>query len=237
MRTNFVITFFLFICQFGFSQKNEFAIHVNTGLISFKGASVFPSSIIIIPDRSVTGNYVNDAFSNKPDLGIGLNFSYHKIFKNKIVAGAETGIEFLKHKMPITSAASISGNDPTKGTINYHSHFINANLKAGYQLTLRKKITIDLLAEINTAFGLGSLYEVGSVINQSNNEKIYVENDRNKLPIDIRPGIEMRLKKQKWGCIFSYCIGTTNYYKKYNGGNFEAYARVARIGISYLLSK
>lgn len=219
------------------AQHTELYTGLNTGFLSFRGKSVVNSSFIIRSDVTSIGNYTNNLYSRTSGAGIGVDIGIQRITKSRLIYGIATGIEFLKHRMPVTDVSGMTGNIPAKGEINIHSHFINIKPITGYRLSLKKKITIDLAASLEVAVGLASLYEVGSATITGSGEIISVENDRDEIITDLRPGLQAKINMKHYSLLLGYWIGQSNYYKDYIGGSFEAYSNLFRFGLNYRLNK
>lgn len=63
------------------------------------------------------------------------------------------------------------------------------------------RVKSDLAASIEIAVGLASLYEVGSAVINGSSEIIPVENDRDKIITDLRPGVQVRVKMKRYSLV------------------------------------
>lgn len=98
------------------------------------------------------------------------------------------------------------------------------------------RVKSDLAASIEIAVGLASLYEVSSAVINGSSEIIPVENDRDKIITDLRPGVQVRVKMKRYSLVPGYWAGQSNYYKDYAGGDFKVCSNMLRFGLSYRLT-
>ncbi len=237
MKKIFISCLSLFLSISPFAQHTEFYAGLNGGVLSFRGNDAVNSSFINLTDVSSIGNYTNDLYSKKSGIGIGVDIGMQRITKSKFIYGIATGMELLKHRIPITAVAGMVGSIEAKGEVNIHSHFINVKPSAGYRFSLNKKITLDLAASLEIAVGLAHLYEVGTATITGSKDVVTVENDRDEIPTDIRPGLQAKVNMKRYSLLVGYWMGQTNYYKGYVGGSFEAYSNLFRLGLSYRFNK
>jgi len=218
-----------------FAQHTEFYTGINGGVLSFRGKSAVKSSFIVMSSVRA-GNYTNDLYSRKPGIGIGVDFGMQKITKRRFIYGVATGMELLKNVVPVYNAAGTTGNVAVNGKINIHSHFINIKPAAGYRFQINKKTSLDFTASLEIAVGLANLYEVGTAT-ITGGGNIGVENDRDEIPTDIRPGLQTKLNRKRYSFLVGYWLGQTNYYNGYVGANVEAYSNLFRMGLCYRFNK
>ncbi|MCY7311211.1 MAG: hypothetical protein LH619_10575, partial [Chitinophagaceae bacterium] len=188
------------------AQQTEFYAGLNAGVLSFRGKSAVNSSFIIQTNVG-TGNYTNNLYSRKAGIGIGVDIGLQRITKGKIIYGIVTGMELLKHRVPVTHVSGTTGNAPAKGEINIHSHFINIRPATGYRFSLNNKITLDLAASLEIAVGLSNLYEVGLATIIGSGDVIEVENDRNEIITDLRPGLQVKANVKRYSLLLGYWMG------------------------------
>jgi hypothetical protein len=237
MKKVFISYCFLFLSLYPFAQHTEFYAGLNAGVLSFRGKSVVNSSYIIQSDVGSFGNYTNNLYSRKSGIGIGVDIGIQRITKSKCIFGIATGMELLKHRMPVNEVSGMTGSVAAEGVIKFHSHFIIIKPATGYRFSLNKEITLDLAASLEIDVGLAHLYEVGFVTITGTGEFIRVENDRDEIITDLRPGIQARANMKHYTLLIGYWAGQSNYYKDYVGGNFEAYSNLFRFGLSYRFNK
>jgi len=235
MKKTFLGGSFLLLYFISPAQHTEFSAGVNAGFLSFRGSDAVSSSYIIQSDVG-EGNYVNDPYSKKSGAGIGLDITVQRITKSKFIYGFSTGLEFLKHNVPVTSVEGIGGSYKVAGKIAVNSKFINLSPTAGYRFLLSSKLTLDIMAGINVAVGLGNFHETGSVTTSTDNV-ITVDKETAEVPTDLRLGGQTRLSYKNFSLIACYWAGQTNYYKGYIGGSPESYSNLFRLGLSYRLNK
>lgn len=219
------------------AQHTEFFAGSNAGVLSFRGRSAVNSSFIVQSDRSSIGNYSNDIYSKKSGIGVGIDIGVVRLTKSRFTYGFVTGMELLKHRVPITDVTGMTGSFAATGVVNIHSHFINLKPLAGYRFSLTNKISFDVVASLEIAIGLAYLYEVGSVTIKGSGEVITIENDRDEIITDVRTGVQAKMNLSRYSVLLGYWLGQSNYYKRYIGGNPEAYSKLFRMGLTYRLNK
>jgi hypothetical protein len=134
--------------------------------------------------------------------------------------------------------SSLGQEESANGTINISSRFINSSISVGYQFSSRKKTTcLQLLANMNYAFGLGEYHQKGEVRKSVTNEDIVVDTKGIKIPSDFRPGLLINFQKNRLVYSVGYWRGIKNYLTNPNGTNFEVYSNLFKAGIYYEIGK
>ena len=236
MKKVFTVFCLLLGYTISIAQHTEFFAGSNAGILSFRGRSAVNSSFIVQSDVSSIGNYTNDIYSKQSGIGIGIDIGVLRLTKSRLIYGMATGMELLKHRVPVTDVAGITGSFAATGVVNVHSHFITIKPLAGYRFSLSNKISLDVAASIEIAIGLAYLYEVGSATVKGSGEVITVENDRDEIITDVRTGVQTKMNLSRYSLLLGYWLGQSNYYKGYIGGNPEAYSNLFRMGLSYRLN-
>jgi hypothetical protein len=245
MKKTVLTSAILFIITSVFGQRTEFRLSLNSGLFSFAGKSSESISYINSMRFGVTQigePYTNNPYGSKNGLSYGVSGNVRRVTKKKIIYGVDLGYEMLRSKTAINginvvnptlsiwpSPASVY---PASGKTYLNVSFINIHPFAGYRFVL-KPVHIDLTAGVDIGRCLKAK-EKGSA-DGTDGITYKTSVDRETITTDIRPRIQLSVDYKKFGAYIGYSAGLKNYKEDYAGGTNEAYSRIFRFGVTYLL--
>ncbi|MEO7983714.1 MAG: hypothetical protein ABI688_06510 [Bacteroidota bacterium] len=235
MRKLFVITTFVFLALVCRGQQTAFNLELNTGFLSFHGQSSVKTSFINQSDVTSVPNYTNSIYGRDAGTGFGIGISVQRVTKSRIIFGLATGAELLKCKVEIDGVAGRGGGSPANGSTTLTSKFINIRPLAGYRFKLNKKLTADIMANLEFAFCIAT-HEKGSATTPLD-AIITTDSDRENTGLDFRTGGQIKLNYSRYSFLAGYWRGHSNYYEGIIGGSPEAYSTLVRLGLAWRLNK
>ena len=232
VRLAFLLSAYL-LAHIAPAQSNEYAIQLNSGLFWFAGESTNSYSQIN-QSRFAGGNYTNRPYGARPALSAGVSVQWQRITARHLVLGLNLGAEWLRSKVLIDKINGREGNTvaATGQTIYRHS-FITAHPHLGWRVPVGK-VAIDVTAGPELGYNLGS-HERGEAT--STTATVTTDKDRDpSLIIDFRLRGGAAVSYRRYGGYVGYSYGVSNYMGGYDGGSFEANARLLRFGLTYRLN-
>jgi len=218
-----------------FGQKTEYSVALNSGLFSFSGKSVQSTTFMIRSDN-LKITYTNNPYGSQKGLCYGLSGNVKRVSKKGFIVGFDLGFEQLRSKISIDA---ISGNTGTS-TYQYAAtgktftefNFINLRPFIGYRLAA-KSLNFDISVGFDVGFCLKAKEDGSASATNGTNYK--TSTARKMITTDIRPGLQLAVGYKKFGIYTGYYWGLKNYKAGYIGGTNDAYSRLLRFGVSYLL--
>lgn len=231
--TSLFLLSYIFISP-AYAQHSEFSVHLNSGFFSFGGESATERSFIIVSDISTIENYTNNPYGTQSKLAYGISAQYHRITKNKLIFGLQTGYEILRSEVSINDVAIDLIDPPSSATGHtiFRNDFINVYPNIGRRFKLND-LDIDLTMGPELGFNIISK-EKGEA---TTNTGLLVETDhnRNHNDTDFRLRSSLTVYYNNWGITTGYSYGLSNYSAESIGGNSERFSRFIRFGVSYTI--
>lgn len=121
-----------------------------------------------------------------------------------------------------------------KGSSYLNTSFINLHPHVGHRFAL-KDMSLDVTGGLDIGYILKA-QEKGSAKDQ-NGVKYTTALDRKNIDTDLRPRVQLGLKKNVVGAYVGYAYGLQNFLQGYVGGSPNASSRFIRFGLTYQLNK
>lgn len=215
-----------------FSQKTEFAIGLNSGLFSYSGGSASGSTFL---NHHAIKTYTNNIYGAKNGLSYGLSANLKRLVANNhLILGIDLGYEVLRSKVSIIGVSSSSTMLNAQGSSYLNTSFINLHPNLGYRFQM-KDISFDVTGGLDIGYIIKA-QEKGQATDQ-NGVKYTTELDRKNVNNDLRPRVQLGLKKNMVGAYVGYAYGLQNFMQGYVGGSPDASSRLIRFGLTYQLNK
>ncbi|WP_264537123.1 hypothetical protein [Flavobacterium sp. N1736] len=230
-----LFAFSFLIYSNSYSQKTELRVSLDSGLSSFTGKSAESSSFLNVNSQFNSG-YTNNPYGSKNVLTYGVSVNLKRVTKVNLIYGIGFGYENTGSKTSISSVSGYDGenhfSDPASGKTIVSINTINANPFIGYRFNANK-LPIDLVAGFDFANILNTKECGDATVSNGNNYTTSL--DRKTISTDFRPRIQISTDYKKFGVYLGYSFGLSNYKEGYNGGTNEAYSKILRFGITYLV--
>jgi hypothetical protein len=235
MKTLFTLLSVFFFST-AFAQSLEHRVVLNSGLFHFSGVSAGSTTSIYdygdVANEGSTGN----SFGSQNGGCYGLSLNIKRVTSKRFFFGADIGLEMLQSKIHIDSVYTggmISIYPYAADGCSFSSYFfMNLNPFAGYRFSI-KKVDLDLAG----GFDVGYCFIANESANATaSNGTVHTISGTPGMPrVDFRPRIQLDANKDRFGAFIGYSFGLSNY--KTGTYNFpaEAYARLFRFGITYLI--
>jgi hypothetical protein len=217
-----------------FAQRTETSLSFNSGLFSFSGQTAGSTTFVNYDPTSKSG-YTNNPYGSKNALCYGFSLASNRIARWNLILGIDAGYEVLRSKIMINQIAVFDGNTnnnyPAAGKSISNYAFLNFFPHIGYRIKIRN-ISFDFTGGFELAFNMKS-WKTGSATTASGS-MIQLSSDNNGSNlIDIRRRIQLAVNYKKISPYIGYSTGLLNYNTGKVGGNYEAYSRMIRVGITY----
>jgi hypothetical protein len=241
MRKTVLTLAILFIITSVFGQRTEFRLGFNSGLFSFAGkssesTSFINSSTLSIPNQ-LNKSYTNNPYGSQKGLSYGISGNLKRVSKKNFIYGVDLGYELLRNQIAINGVHGAYPSlsiflYPASGKTYLNFSFINIQPFAGYRFVL-KPLHIDITGGVDVGYCLRAK-EKGSA-DGIDGITYKTSVDRKTITTDIRPRMQLSVDYKKFGAYVGYSAGLKNYKEGYDGGTNEAYSRIFRFGVTYLL--
>ena len=216
-------------------QKTAYKISFNSGLFCFTGESSVKTSAILYSEIS-NSSYTNNPYGAKNGLCYGIAGNLRRVSKKNFLVGFELGYEKLRSKVQINQVSGYTGTSiyqyGATGKTFLNFDFINMNPFAGYRIALRS-LSFDITAGLDIGYCLAA-HEKGSA-KAANGTTFKTSSDRKTIKSDVRARLQLSADHKRIGTYIGYSLGHSNYKSGYIGGTNEAYAKILRFGLTYLL--
>jgi len=213
------------------AQQLEMRAVLSSGLSAYRGGGAVDVS------RINGGTYTNNPYGSKNGIGYGLAVNIRKITKGSFIFGAELGAEVLRSKVDLKYSDVVWGDilSGFEGRTFLNNTFLNVFPFIGGRLRIVDR-QFDLLGGLDLGYLLRSR-EKGKAISDVSGEEVTTSSNRRNIKTDLRPRIQVSTDFGKVGLYIGYSHGLRNYRAGLIGmaQPSEAYARVARFGLTYLL--
>lgn len=227
-----IITSFIFLFNFSKGQTMEYFINIDGGMYALRGNGTTSLTWLIPSNPLGQSWFVENPYGSIPALSYGISGQVQRVTNKKIIFGADLGFEILRSRENLENLA----NEITGSTV-LTNHFFNITPFLGYRIISGNDLKIDCTVGIDMGYYLygettGQEIEPnGSTIktntSTSNGDLIVINAS---LPIDLRPGSQLRFYYKHYGIYIGYSYGITNYL----GSSLEnAYSRFVRFGLNY----
>ena len=218
--------------QNGFAQKTEFIIGVSANASFFRRKSAASTTAIYISDvPDGVPNVTADYYGKKTSLGTGAEVAIQYLNKKGFVTGVAAGYEVLSSRVKINQVSSRIIT-PASGSSKITHTFVNLFPYVGQRFG-GTKCALDFNLGLDIGLPL-SAHERGKA-EISNGTVFTTDTDHSKPSVDLRPRLQLKLKKNRFGVQSSYSIGQVNYYGRLVGADPKAYSNVFRLGVFYTL--
>lgn len=257
---------FCFLTQPAAAQKTEINVNAYSGFFTFWGNGATTNSWYILPASNVN-TAVYSPYGKKSAGFFSFEIQVQKVIQKNRIYGIGLSFETAKTRVNIDSAYTkfggpynfafgpygpgiYSSSRPLHidGSLTLHNTYITINPFIGQRI-FYKKITVDVLAGVDVAYGLKSmekLHAAGSeTSNNGMNYSVYSGSftyERKSPSVDLRPGIKLKIQYQHLGVLLGYSLGITDYQKNNNDNptyldvrpnNESTFSSIVRLGISW----
>lgn len=232
MRKIFITLFFAFSCLVIYGQSTGYEIRLNSGFFRFTGESADKTEQINYSLDNEDG-YTNNPYGNKYGFSYGISGNITRTTKSNVRLGIDLGYEVLRSRIDINAVWQYSDNInetvSATGKTNLNTSFLNMFPSIGYQIS-NASLNIFLDGGVDLGYCLNSV-EIGNANSES--REYETSRDRKTLELDVRPRIQIGIRKHKTGGYIGYSKGLTNYKSGFAGGTNAAYSEMIRVGLTY----
>lgn len=229
-----------FTAPFLYAQQTAINVNAWSGVSFFRGDGAAKNSTMTSASFFSPAVTVTNPYGKQAGFSYAVELEVQRLTKTKFIYGAGLGFEALTTKVNIDSVyvepeVIVFPNHtmyPSNGKVLQHNSFITLHPFAGRRLVCHK-ISVDIIAGVDLGFCLHSNEKGGATYTVSNNaNQLTVNQELARPSIDVRPGVQIKTRYNKWGLAAGYAAGLTN-FKAY--GNGKAYTNVVKLGMSYQL--
>jgi hypothetical protein len=224
-----------------YGQKVEYAVQLNSGLTSFRGASASKSTTMSSYTTDRSFSYTHSPYGNRFALSYGASVQLQRVTIRNALLGIQLAAETLRTRIDIDGVSIASA--PHDSFFNYQvatgkTILINNNLNLQPYLGFRKKagaFDLDFTFGTDVAYHLKRKEKGKATATDGSEHSTDTDKSVSDLNLDVRPRVGLTAYHNLLGVSASYALGLINYLSGYDGGSPEAFTRVVRIGVLYRL--
>ena len=236
----FIYGVLFFTAPFLYAQQTAININAWSGVSFFRGDGAAKNATMSTAPFYSPAVIVTNPYGKQPGFSYAVELVAQRLTKTKFIYGAGLGFEALASKVHIDSVYvepeviifPSHTTFPANGKVLQHNSFITLHPFAGRRLVCHK-ISVDIVAGVDLGFCLNSNEKGSATYTVSNNAyQLAVSQELAKPSIDVRPGVQIKTRYNKWALAAGYSLGLTN-FKTYGEG--KAYTNIVKLGMSYQL--
>lgn len=220
-----------------YGQRTEFSVQAGSGLFRFVGSGTGQQTSL---DGSADANAPSRAFlpyGQRPAFSIGGTAQLQRVTAGSWLYGLQAGYESLASTIAVQGG--FLGFQPVlvQGKAVLRNQFINAHPFVGKRFGNAKR-SVDVTAGIDAGIGLRSTQTGDATTSAVSRPALQIREVWAVPAVDYRPRINIIGYYRSYGVSVGYSHGLTNYAKNLPlSGQFEAYSRFWRAGVTYRFSK
>lgn len=223
----FLTTLLAFLLAHVATAQLELNVGLNGTFTSFRGPGAAPYTSVYSWSGSGTIESTSGGFyGTKTGIGWGFDFSAQRVMKKSgIVVGVSLGYERLNSRISIVEQTqSTPANQGNGSMVHSVFGFVNFFPYIGKRFFTAKGM-------LDASLGIETALPLSAAVRASGKTAFQIR----KPDMDFRPRLQVKWQYKRYGALLAYSIGLYNYYGFLNGGKYQAYANVGRIGVLYSL--